>query len=267
MWAVKILVILGIGYLMVVAAMFALQTSLLFPTRMVGPAGPAPRGAVRIELAAASGERLHGVHIAPATDVSAGQPALLAFAGNAWNAEDAAVFLRDIFPSHHVVAFHYRGYAPSGGSPSAAALLADAPLVHDFVADRLGGRPVVAFGFSIGSGVAAGLAAERPLAGLVLVTPFDSLAALAQAHYRWLPVKLFLRHRMEPAQELLKTRVPVAIIAGARDTLVPPPRTAALKQAVPNLVLDRTINAGHNDIYQHPSFRPAVTEAVSRMAR
>ena len=266
MWPVKILVFLVIAYLMVAGALFALQTSLLFPVRMVGPAGPLPRGLERLEIAAAGGERLHGIHIAPAAASGAPRPVLLGFAGNAWNAKNAAAFLHELFPERDVVAFHYRGYAPSGGSPGAAALLEDAPLVHDAVASRFGGRPIVAVGFSIGSGVAAHLAARRPLAGAVLVTPFDSLGALAQGQYPWLPVRLLLRHRMEPARDLAGSAVPVAIIAGARDTLIPPPRTEALRQAVPNLVYHRSIEgAGHNDIYQHSAFARAMGEALARI--
>jgi hypothetical protein len=266
MWPVKILIFLATAYLMVAAALFAMQTSLIFPARMVGAAGPLPRGADRLEIAAASGEPLHGIHIPPAAAAGSPRPALLAFAGNAWNAENAAAFLHELFPDRDVVAFHYRGYAPSGGSPSAAALLEDAPLIHDAVAATLGRRPIVAVGFSIGSGVAAHLAARRPLAGAILVTPFDSLGALAAGHHPWLPVRLLLRHRMEPAHDLAASRVPVAIIAGARDTLIPPPRTAALKKAVPNLVYDRAIQgAGHNDIYHHSAFAPAMAEAFRRI--
>jgi hypothetical protein len=266
MWPLKLLAFLLLAYLLVLAAIFFAQTALLFPARMAGPPGPLPPGAQRLELDAATGERLHGLHIAPARPAPPGAAAILGFAGNAWNGADAAAYLHDLFPDRDVIVFHYRGYAPSAGRPSAAALLADAPLVHDFAAARLGGRPIVAMGFSIGTGVAAHLAARRPVKGAILVTPFDSLAALAAGHYRWLPVRLLLRHRMEPAEDLRSARVPVAIIAAQRDTLIPAARTRALAAALPNLVFDRTIpGAGHNDIYQHPAFRAAIREALGRI--
>ena len=191
---------------------------------------------------------------------------ILGFGGNAWNAAAVAEYLHDLFPEAHVAAFHYRGYAPSGGAPGAEALQQDALLVHDFVKARLRPARTVAIGLSIGSGVAPFLAARRPLDGLILVTPFDSLGALAAGHYPWLPVRLLLRHRMEPAAELRGTRLPVAIIAGERDTLVRPARTEALRRAVPNLVLDRTIaGASHNDIYDRPEFRAAMREALAQV--
>ena len=74
--------------------------------------------------------------------------------------------------------------------------------VHDFVQSRFGNRRVVAVGFSIGVGVAAALLARRPLEGAILVTPFDSLTAVASDHYPWLPAGLLLQHRMDPAEEL-----------------------------------------------------------------
>jgi hypothetical protein len=80
---------------------------------------------------------------------------------------------------------------------------------------------VIAVGFSIGCGIAAHLAAERTLAGLVLVTPFDSLAALARDHYPWAPVKLLLRHRIETAELLRRANAPTAVITAERDTIVP----------------------------------------------
>lgn len=266
MWAVKLLLILSVAYLLILAALSALQTSLLFPTRLVGAAGPLPGPAETLIAEAKGGERLHGIHIPPAAFREVRPAVVLGFAGNAWNGQSAAEYLHELFPDHHVVAFHYRGYRPSEGAPAASALLADAPIIYDHVAERLGAERMVAVGFSIGSGVAAHLASRRQLAGLILVTPFDSLAAVAGDHYRWLPVALLLRHRMEPAEDLRGSAVPTATIAAEHDTLIPARRTEALEQVVPNLVLRRRITgAGHNDIYQHPAFKRAMAEAMARV--
>jgi uncharacterized protein len=265
MWALKLLLVPILLYVAIVAAIYFAQTSIIFPAKAVGGAGPLPPGAVRLELATRDGHRLHGVHIAGQS--AGGRPVILGFSGNAWNAEDAAMFLADLYPDADVVAFHYRGYRPSTGTPGAAALLEDAPLIHDFVHQRFVGRPIVAIGFSIGSGVAAHLASRRPLTGSVLVTPFDSLAAVGRDHYPWLPVGPLLRHRMNPAEDMLSSRVPTSIIVAGRDTLIPPRRAEALARKVPNLVYERTIEeAGHNDIYQHPQFRAAMAEALERVA-
>lgn len=266
MWALKILLFAAFAYAAVIALIFFAQTALLFPTRMAGASGPLPRGSERLLVEGPGGEELHGTHIRPARAGAGDKLVILGFGGNAWNADSVAAYLHDLYPAAHVVAFHYRGYAPSEGKPSAAALLADAPLLRDHIAGRLGTERIVAVGFSIGAGVAAHLASRRDLAGVILVTPFDSLEALASHHYRWLPVAWLLRHRMDAADDLRSARVPVALIAAERDTVIPIRHAKALAEAVPNLVLDRTIaGAGHNDIYDRPEFRQAMAEALAML--
>ena len=241
----------------------ALQTQMLFPTGAVGPPGPLPRSSVQVSLETPDGNTLHGVHIPPASE---GKPRtlILGFGGNAWNGSDVAGYLHQIFPQTDVVVFHYRGYRPSTGSPSAKALLADAPLVHQFAIDLVKPDRTIAIGFSIGSGVAASIAKSPTLDGLILVTPFDSLKAAASDLFPWLPIGPFFEHEMNTAQFLKGAKLPVAIIAGEYDTLILPARTDALRKKVPNLVFDRTIvGAGHNDIYVRPEFEDAMRESLT----
>jgi len=256
-----------IVYLAICAAIYFGQGAMIFPAGQVGAPDPLPARAERLELAAATGERLHGVHIPPARR-SGERLLILGFGGNGWNGQSVAVFLAELFPEADVIVFHYRGYAPSQGTPGAAALVEDAPLILDFARRRLRPTRTVLVGFSIGSGIAASLAAHRPVDGAILVTPFDSLGRVAADQYPWLPVRLLFRHRMEPAADLAGNATPVALIAGGRDRLIPAARTQPLRLAVPNLVFDRTIeDAGHNDIYRHPAFREAIREALTRINR
>src|SRR5436190_7214924 len=162
--------------------MFELQSHFIFPVHAVPAAGSLPPGAERLSVRSSGGQTLQGVRI-PADEPDAGKPLILGFGGNAWNGQDVAEYLHELFPDHEVVVFHYRGYSPSTGSPSAEALIADAPLVYDAVVGELKPRRVFSVGFSIGTGVAAQLSAERKLDGLVLVTPFDSLKEVAQGMY------------------------------------------------------------------------------------
>jgi pimeloyl-ACP methyl ester carboxylesterase len=242
--------------------MFEFQASLIFPVHAVPRAGPLPSGAERLSLKSADGFSLSGIHIA-ADEPSKKPTLILGFGGNAWNGQDVSVYLHELFPDCDVVTFHYRGYSPSTGSPSAEALIADAPLVYDAAVARVKPRRVVAVGFSIGSGVAALLAADRKLDGLILVTPFDSLKAVAQSMYPWLPIGPFFEHEFDAAGALGSSNVPVAIIAAERDEIVPTQRTEALRKRVSNLIFDRTIgNAGHNDIYARSDFQAAMREAL-----
>jgi pimeloyl-ACP methyl ester carboxylesterase len=211
---------------------------------------------------------LHGLHIPPSRRGEAIGPLVLGFGGNAWNADAVAAFLHDCFPETDVVAFHYRGYPPSNGQPGAPALFEDAVLIHDSMNPRFRGRAIVAVGFSIGSGIAARLSSRRPVAGLILVTPFDSLAGVGSHHYPWLPVRLLFRHEMNAARDLARFSGPVALIAAERDTIIPPARTAALRASVRRAVYDRTIpGRGHNDLYGDPAFGAAMREAMGAIQR
>jgi pimeloyl-ACP methyl ester carboxylesterase len=245
----------------------SLQTQLIFPTHAVGPAGPLPRSAVPVSIETPDGNTLHGIHVPPASAGKA-RTLILGFGGNAWNGSDIAAYLHQVYPQADVVAFHYRGYRPSTGNPSATALLADAPLVHKFAVDLVKPDRTIAVGFSIGSGVAASLAKYRPLDGLILVTAFDSLKAAASDLYPWAPVGPFFEHELDTVNFLKDAQVAVAIISGEHDMLIRPVRTEALRRQVPNLVYDRTIQgAGHNDIYVRPEFQKALHEALDSFGK
>ncbi len=136
-WLAHLALVLAALYAAAVAAMYLAQTWLLFPTTLAGAARvQLPATASRLEAGTPDGEVLVGVRIPPA---AAGEgadgraPTLLGFGGNAWNAEAMALYLHGLFPDREVAAFHYRGYAPSTGRPSAQALLSDSVLVFDRV--------------------------------------------------------------------------------------------------------------------------------------
>lgn len=242
--------------------LFALmQGAILFPRAMVGAPPPLPDAARRLTLPRPDGDLLHGVLIPGRDDL----PLILGFGGNAWNGDSVALFMHQILPGHPVAVFHYRGYAPSTGSPSARALLADAEAVHDLMVAE-GMADQIAIGFSIGSGVAAHLAATRPLRGAVLVTPFDSLMEVARQTLPWAPVRLLFRHDMDALGALKATDRPAALILATRDEVIPPARAEALVAGLkePPAFLQR-IPAGHNDIYGHPDFAPALRAAVAAL--
>lgn len=247
--------------------MFEFQSHLIFPTHAVPSAGPLPRGAERLSVNSADKHKLAGIFI-PADRKARRRTLILGFGGNGWNGQDVAEYLHELFPDDEVVAFHYRGYAPSTGSPSAEALIADAPLVYDLAVERLKPARTVAVGFSIGSGIAAQLATQRKLDGLILVTPFDSLKAVAQSMYPWLPIAPFFGHEIDAASALSTVETPVALIAAERDEIVAAERTQALREHVRNVAIDRTISrAGHNDIYARSDFQAAMRQALTAVTR
>ena len=104
------------------------------------------------------------------------------------------------------------------------------------------------------------------LDGLILVTPFDSLKAVAQSAYPWLPIGPFFSHEIDAASGLKKNSVPVAILAAERDEIIPAERTQALRSGLKHLVFDQTIaGAGHNNIYSRSDFQLAMRDALNRL--
>ena len=265
--AVGLALILPLVLIVVLAMSF--EEDILFPTRAVPRPGPLPAAARELVVEAADGVILRGTHIPHAQAAPPGERFLLfGLDGNAWNAADLAAMLHRLAPAADVVTFHYRGYAPSEGRPSARALVADAPRALD--AAQAAARPdrTVVVGLSIGSGIAATLAGRRPIDGLILVTPFDSLRAVAADAFPWLPVGPLFRNEIEAASALAGSDVPVAIIAAADDDIVPPRRTDALRARLENVAFDRTIGgAGHNDLYARREFAEAFGGALDILVR
>jgi hypothetical protein len=161
----------------------------------------------------------------------------------------------------------YRGYGLSKGSPGEAALVADAAQWYDraLTFPEVDGRRVVAFGRSLGSGVAVALAAQRPLAGLILATPFDSLAAVAKRYYWYLPVDWLLKHRFDSIGRAPNLKQPLLCLLAERDEVIPPVHGERLFDAWGG---DKRMSvlreAGHNTIDAHPLFWPAIREFLAQ---
>ncbi|MFW5680631.1 MAG: alpha/beta hydrolase [Pseudomonadota bacterium] len=250
------------GYTAAVGALYALQDRLVFPAHATPPpTRPLPAGASHWQIEVAPDTVVRGVHLRPRD--GAAQGLVIGFGGNCHNARDLAVHLHECLPERHVVVFHYRGYAPSQGRASEAALCSDAEIVFDETVARLGNAPTVAMGFSLGSGVAAHLAASRPLAGAVLVTPFDSILEVGRQRYWWAPVQRLLKHRFDSRAKLGERSVPVAVLAAGADEVVPPDRTRALLTALARPVFYRSFaGASHRSLYEAPDFEASLRAAV-----
>jgi pimeloyl-ACP methyl ester carboxylesterase len=153
-----------------------------------------------------------------------------------------------------VAVLEYPGYGPRAGTPSEPALRDAALQAMDRLqAERPG--PVLLLGESLGSGVAAHVAAARPdtVAGIVLVTPFASLGAVAKHHMPFLPVSLLLRDRFDTLELLAGFDGPLVIVTGTDDTIVPEQLALPLKAAHRGPLLHWSQpGAGHNDIDVNP---------------
>jgi pimeloyl-ACP methyl ester carboxylesterase len=185
---------------------------------------------------------------------------LIYFGGNAEDVSLSVDALSDALPETSLYLVNYRGYGGSSGQPSEAALCADALAVHDRV---LGERAEVdAMGRSLGSAIALHLASARPVRRLVLVTPFDSLVAVAQHHFRWLPVGLLMLDRYEASTRVRSIRAPALVIVATRDEIIARARSDALVRQFPagSVRVESVEGAMHNTLDDHPRYLEAVRE-------
>jgi len=223
-----LLVVVAIALGIPAAAWFAQERLIFFPQPVVATAH-LPARAEPFAVTAADGTQLRG-WLVPGTASPA--PTILYFGGNA---EEVSWTLADgRWPrAWTLVALNYRGYGESAGSPTARDLLADGLALHDAVVARgdIDRKRIVVFGRSLGTAVAAHVARERPVAGAVMVSPYDSLAAVGHHHYPWLPVSLLLRHRFDPAADAAECTMPVLAIVAEGDSIIPAERSRAFYDA------------------------------------
>jgi pimeloyl-ACP methyl ester carboxylesterase len=194
---------------------------------------------------------------------AAGPPArVLVLHGNAGSALDRAYYVEALAPHGlDVVLLEYPGYGARPGTPSLETLAAAAVGAVDALAAD--GAPVWLVGESLGSGVAARAAALRPdrVAGLLLVTPFADLAAVARLHYPAVPAAL-LRDRFRPAADLASFRKPAVVLVAGRDEVVSAEQGRQLHAALPGpKLLVEQPSASHNSLDLGPA-SPFWREAI-----
>jgi len=173
-------------------------------------------------------------------------------------------------PDWATLLVNYRGYGLSQGQPSETMLYRDALALYDRVTRRPDvdtGR-VIVIGRSLGTGVATYVASQRPVAGVVLISPYDSLVHVAREAYPFLPVNLLLRHRFESAARAPSVHAPLLALVAARDDIVRPERSRQLVQAwggpTQLQVLD---GVDHNTIHSHSDYWRLLGAFLAERAR
>ena len=222
-WARRLLLavlVVFVLYGVAVAVLYANQRRMLFlatPDR-VTPAEAGLNDFQEVVLHTPDGERLLAWWRPPPP----GAGAVIYFHGNAGSLAQRKDRYRDVAGAGlGVLATTYRGYAGSTGSPSEAALIADAKLALDWLREQAPGAPVVAVGESLGSGVAVALAAERELAGVLLDSPYASIERTMAYHYPWVPVRYLARDRFDSEKRIRQVSEPVFIVHCDRDATIP----------------------------------------------
>jgi fermentation-respiration switch protein FrsA (DUF1100 family) len=221
-----------------------------FPSdALLSPVEAGVSGAEAVTFPTADGLTLGGWFVPAAGPLP--RVTLLVFNGNAGNRSyrgPLAAALR----AHglQVLLFDYRGYGGNAGTPSEEGLAADSRAARAYLAGRddVDVSRLVYFGESLGTAVAVDLAVEHPPAALVLRSPFTSMVDVGRYHYPFLPVGLLLRDRFAAIDRVARLGVPMLVVAGGRDAIVPIENSRRLYEAAAGpkrlLVLPE---ADHND--------------------
>ena len=227
------------------------QEAMIFPApRGLTAPDLSPIGYQAVTVTVNDGTRLAAYLHPPEPD----EPSVIVFHGNgelAWFQQDKARALARA--GFGVLLAEYRGYGASTGAPSQDGLFADALASYDFLRAQTDG-PIAAYGFSLGTGVAVHLAAERQVSALVLEAPFDSLQAVIQRRFPYLPVALMLRHPFRSDQRIGQVSAPILMMHGTDDQVIPMTHGRALADlAPPGTRFEGIQEAGHNDLQSHGS--------------
>lgn len=251
-----------VGYVGGVALLYLLQRRLLYLPPQTERTAPGAVGfpAEEVILDTADGERVIAWHL-PAR---AGKFVVIYFHGNGDVLALRIPRLREAFTEGTgLVALSFRGYAGSTGHPTESGLIADAMAAYDFTAAHYAPERIVVWGFSLGTGPAVALAAERPIGKLILEAPYTSIADVAASLLPLVPVNLLLKDQFRSAERIGKVTAPLLVMHGARDPGIAirfGERLFALAREPKRFV--HFADGGHDNLDLHGSI-PAVRQFLS----
>ena len=246
-----------------VAAYFGNRLYMYFPdpTR-AAPAEAGLDGVEEIEIAVADGVTLVAWY-APAKE---DKPTILYFHGNAANAANRAPKIETIREGGFGVFYlNNRGYGGSGGSPTEENNVADAIAAYDHLTGL--GAPagsIVAYGESLGSGQAVRLAAERPVAAVVLEAPLTSTVDVARTTYFWLPLGLLITDTYNNERNIRSVTAPVLVLHGEQDAVIPVGMGLRIYRAAnePKRI-ELLPDGAHNDLFDHGAWEKTLAFLAS----
>lgn len=260
MWAtlLRAIAYLAILYLAVAAFLWFSQNRLIF----FAPKGVVPDPHAygfpgsKVQVETADGITLHGWYLSPEGDPGLARgalvPTLIWFYGNAENVAFLAPVIGTLRPpGYAMLILDYRGYGQNGGRSNEAGLYQDADAAWDYLLSRPEVDPhrIAVFGRSLGSVPALYLADTRPVAAVILDSPFTTARAMARVHYRLFP-SFLVRSAMDNLARASRLTAPLLVIHGAEDRIAPTRMGRALAEAGRAQVFYEIPGAGHNDVYE-----------------
>jgi len=172
------------------------------------------------------------------------------------------------YPDWSVVLINYRGYGQSEGKPSEKQLLSDSLEIYDYFTARPEYKhaKIVVIGRSMGTGVAVNLAQNRPVEGVILASPYDSVVSVAQEKIPMVPVKFLLRNKFDSISRAHFISKPVLVITADKDEMIPPWHSQLLAKAFAGTVFVQEIaGADHDSLIQEDEYWQAVSHFLKQI--
>lgn len=176
---------------------------------------------------------------------------IIVFHGNAGTAADRLFYVKSLAVlGYRVILAEYPAYGRRKGEVGEKVFVNDAiETVH--LAFEQYGEPLYILGESLGCGVAAAVVKDTKakIDGIILITPWDTLASVAQSMFPYFPVRLFLKDKYDNIGNLEFFRNGIAVIGAERDEIVPVEHANRLYLALPSKAKKKWIlkGVGHND--------------------
>lgn len=251
------LLILGLLalYLGALVYIYFTQDSQIFNPRAIEKKEPIKlKNVENITLEVAKNIVLDGVH-----KKADNSPFIIYFGGNADDATRIVLHMKGF----EIVAFNYRGFVNSRGKPSEKAFFNDALKIFDKYGKN---RKVIVVGRSLGTAVATYVASKRDVKGLILITPYDSIASIGKKMYPYFPIETLSKHKFESVKYMLDVKAKVGLIEVEGDEVISKYHFDKLKVKVLNLALHVELkNTTHGDVLKHPDFEKTIRKMIDVM--
>ena len=203
-----------------------------------------------------------------ASDVPVPNGTIVLFHGNGGTALDRGFYLEPLMKlGFRVILAEYPKYGGRPGKVGEKPFVADG-LEKVRLAFEQYGEPLYLLGESLGCGVAAAVAKQTsvPIAGIILITPWDTLASVAKSLFPFLPVKLILTDKYDSIENLKSFKKKISLVGAERDEILPIQHAINLYNSLPEHQKRMWIikGAGHNDwpFYADPSLFKEITDFV-----
>ncbi len=190
--------------------------------------------------------------------------AILYFGGNGESMAQSADYISQQFPEFTCYLMDYRGYGSSTGKPSQKSIFSDALALYDNVKKKherisIGGR-------SLGTGVAVYVASQREVSKLALITPYDSIADVAQGRYPMYPASLLLKDTYDSLSLVPQIKAKTFIVLAQNDKVIPRKYSQKLIDAFKKeqLKVDMIQHRGHNDISDDARYYKIMQEFIGK---